>query len=232
MSDEMEFEVNFARQVDVEVNGKASAGITVRYSVPLSSSTDDAIEAAREQYREIKALIFTELGLAFNQDPVTKTVVEIFPGAAPVAAPPQPIPAPPATMPTVVDQSLATAASPAQQAAANHLGNHVVPPSGEPDLQTGQPGVPLPPPEELNDWVDQCWYMLLTEPDAWIDLRSALKSTDAPDFKAVSHERFPEKGVLGSPRPQTLYLHSKFGPPPAWAVANLHLVEAGINKPT
>lgn len=207
--------------------GQVDCGIEIKSTYPIEETVHEIIEKSQQQFQEIKALLYTELGLKFNVDPETSAVVEMFPGAVPVAE----FPSEP--MAVVQDPSIVAPAGPAQQAAAAHLGNVVVPITGEPDLQDGTLGVPLPDPNDLKDWVDQCWWSLLTNPDEWVDNRmvkdAEMDNDHIPHFYARDAGRFPEKGVLGATRPQGLYLSSKFGPAPAWALANLHLVRTWTN---
>jgi len=220
---DIEIEITFGREVQLDNgSGTTRAAMTLNYSTDISTDLNTIIETAREQFVEVKALIFTELGLAFNQEPGTGVVAEIFPGATPVAnwEP----------LNQVVDSTLVQAASAQQQANANRMGNHIVPITGEPDLLSNEPTMPLPDPNTLTKWNDQCWYMLITAPDAWIDRRTSKSSDQFPDFVAKDAAQFPEKGVLGAPRAHGLYLKSKFGPAPAWVIDGLWMIEGRIEQ--
>ena len=188
------------------------------YSMPLDSPITDIISVAAERYSACKSQVFIELGLDFNEETETGRIRRVFPDMTVVAQAPSQL-----TNHTtqVVDQSAATMPGPAQQSVAAHLGNHVVPPTGEPDLKTGEPGgATLPDPSELTEWIDQCWYSLLVKPEDWYDTR---EDPGGADFEAINPGQFPLKGTLGAGA-QKLYLKSKYGPAPAWVTDNLHLI--------
>lgn len=216
MSDDISIKVHFKRVVQLSDNqGSVEAGIELINNHPVDESVDQIIAAAREQFVEIKALIYSELGLDYNQSDAG-IIIEMFPGAQPVAQW-----TPPPVQLVVTDEQSSVGAQ--QQELAGRLGNVLVPPTGEPDLVTGEPGVPLPDPNELTDWQDRCWFSLLINPSEWDDTRS--NATHEADFVAKDSTRFPAKGVLGNAQPEALYLSSKFGPAPAWVLANLHLIK-------
>lgn len=195
-----EIQIGFGHTVEMSNGSRSESHIAMTLYLPSDTPIEDVRAKAKETSQEIKALVYTELGVKFNTEEETGRIVELFPGAVPVAHLPEPI-------------------SQTQENIHNHLST--VPPP-EPALHGfGMPEVPLPDPATITTWLEKCWYALVTQPDLWIDQRDARKGDDRPDFKAKSAEMFPQDGLIGTTKSQGLWVMSKYGPPPAWAVTRI-----------
>ena len=206
-------------------SGSTNVGLELSYKIPVDSPIEDIVGTAKKQLAAIKGLVYTELGLVFNE--TNAGIVEIFPGAVPVADWGEPVPVEPTQLSIVTDTGLTSAATEQQQRVANHLGNVVVPPTGDAPMGSEIHPLPLPDPSTLATWQDQCWFSLLAAPHEWIDARN--DDDVGADFVAVDSARFPMKGQLGAPEPQELWLSSKYGPAPQWVRDNLHLI-GGVSE--
>lgn len=250
----LQVEIHYGRKAKVAGRDYEMQESHISFTSVLDATMGaEAIQAhVRQQHNEAKALVLTELGLAFNTDPQTGRIVETFPGATPVASSGQAVAHGPATIPTptlagpspvqsvppltavppqqFVDPNMPVQGyPPAQQHAQAHLGQQGVAPAGEVPFHdpmnpspAAVPQTPLPDPSTLTEWKDKCWYDLLTQPDNWYDNRATKKGPNHPDFKAKDKAKFPQKGQMGAEWPEGLYLQSQYGSAPDWVLGNLY----------
>lgn len=222
-----EVAVRFGRKAKVQGRDyeMMEAAVDIVVQVPEGTSVQEHLIPGWEQ---AKAMVFTELGLAFNTDPVTGRIVEVFPGATPVASAAGAPSALATSGPSVAAPAVAAPAAqvPYQgygQGAASAGSSMVDPFAAQPTPQPVQGAAHLPPIESLEYWNDKCWHALLSDPSEWWDNRAGKSNPNAPDFKAKDPKKFPAKGQVGAAEPTALWLGGKY-PAPDWVQQNIHTI--------
>lgn len=164
----------------------ARALVSVEETFPGTMNPDEVAGVIANQFVHAKAMVFTQLGIQYDQDELG-VIREVFGDVTPIsgqpAAPATRVPQRP--MQAVPSQPTAPAAAPASAAPR-------AVPQPAPQRQLAPAGGPPRPPQRTAQATggedDGYWQEAMERPDRWTDQRATKRGERSPDLVSLDHK--------------------------------------------
>ena len=183
-----EMTLSFQRKIQPKQYESADCFASTKFTLPEDFPIDRLAELVEDEYMKLRSAVYQQLGVAFNLDETTRTLVEQFEGT--VVASTAAAPNANAFAGTGFQPAPTTPAAVQQQAP---------PPAAAPAFAGGQGGG--------GGGAEPGWAELMADPSQWQDVRASKRSEKSPDFKHLSAKKADGKDVA-------LWIDSQWKPAP------------------